>query len=139
MDYLARREHSRYELQAKLSRKEYPPDLIEETLDRLAQQDLLSDQRFAENFTRHRVNQGYGDLKIRQELRSRGVTDDLVEGALLPWQGQSLARAHKQQQKHFGELPTDIKARAKQTRYLHNRGFDFTVVREVLRELNDAK
>ncbi len=133
MDYLARREHSRQELYTKLSRKEYMSEVINETLDRLEQQDLLSDQRFAENFTRHRVNQGYGRLRIRQELRLRGVDDGLVELALQVWQGQWLERAVLQQQKHFGELPTDIKARAKQTRYLQNRGFDFEVVREVLK------
>lgn len=86
MDYLARREHSRQELYTKLSRKEYMSEVINETLDRLEQQDLLSDQRFAENFTRHRVNQGYGRLRIRQELRLRGVDDGLVELALQVWQ-----------------------------------------------------
>ena len=55
MNLLARREHSRYELRNKLKRR-YPDEVvIDEQLDRLVDERLLCDARFAEARTRFSV------------------------------------------------------------------------------------
>ena len=46
MDLLARREHSRQELLQKLQRRVEKPALLEESLDSLVMDNLLSDERF---------------------------------------------------------------------------------------------
>ncbi|MBC54174.1 MAG: hypothetical protein CMQ34_10125 [Gammaproteobacteria bacterium] len=85
MDYLARREHSRYELQCKLSEKfETPSDaLIASVLDRLEADNLLSNARFAESYVRSRVSRGYGPLYIRHQLRQRQVDAGLIDQVLV--------------------------------------------------------
>ena len=80
MDLLARREHSRYELSGKL-RDRFPeagPGLIDEVLAALEEENLLSDQRFAEEFLRMRMRRGFGWLHIRADLQSRGLNDALT-------------------------------------------------------------
>ena len=72
---LGQREHARRELERKLIRKGHPPELVARVLDYLVDHDLQSDHRFAEGFVRSRVQKGYGPVKIRQELASRGVEE----------------------------------------------------------------
>ena len=125
MDYLSRREHATQELfQKLLSKGEYEADEISEALARLAEQDLLSDERFTEAFINQRINRGSGPLKIRAELRQKGVSDAMI-GTFLDerdaqWQESALAVRIKK----FGkEKPSDLKETARQTRFLQSRGF----------------
>lgn len=84
MDYLARREHSRYELQCKLSEKFEQADdsVIASVLDKLEADNLLSDTRFAESYVRSRISRGYGPLYVRYHLRQRQVNSVLIDQAL---------------------------------------------------------
>lgn len=125
MDYLSRREHATHELfQKLLAKKEYDADDISEALKRLAEQGLLSDERFTEAFINQRLNQGYGPLKIRAELRQKGVSDAMI-GTFLDerdgiWQESALTVRIK---KYGTEQPSDLKETARQTRFLQSRGF----------------
>jgi regulatory protein len=80
MDLLARREHARVELSDKLCRK-YPEQepLFGEVLDQLEADNLLSDSRFAEAYVRYRKQKGFGPLMLQQELRIKGVAQDLID------------------------------------------------------------
>jgi regulatory protein len=75
MNYLARREHSQEELRLKLSQRGFSERLINEVIGELRDENLQSDARFAEVFTRSRVAKGYGVYRIRQELRQRGIAE----------------------------------------------------------------
>jgi regulatory protein len=79
---LGRREHSRRELEQKLARRGHPRALVTEVLDYLSEHDLQSDARYAEDFVRSRVARGYGPVKIRQELATRGVREPELESQL---------------------------------------------------------
>ena len=78
MNYLARREHSRLELEQKLVRKEFEQAEISAALDRLVEDGLLSDARFAESFVHARRQRGSGPLKIQAELKMRGVSETTI-------------------------------------------------------------
>lgn len=79
---LGQREHGHRELARKLASKGHAPVLVERVLDYLHEHDLQSDDRFAEGFVRSRVQKGYGPIKIRQELASRGVSEEAQERQL---------------------------------------------------------
>ena len=53
----------------------------------------MSDARFAESFVRVRSERGQGPLRIRAELRERGVTDVLVDEVLTDHGGVLAERA----------------------------------------------
>lgn len=92
MDYLARREHSRLELENKLA-KAFPDEqeeIIASVLDQLVRDNLLSNYRFCESFFHSRVQRGYGPRMIRFELQQRGVEpaliDEVFAEASVDWQ-----------------------------------------------------
>lgn len=128
---LARREHSLDELQKKLAQADHSDAEIEATLNWLLQHDLQSNQRFAEAFIRSRSQRGYGALRIKQEMKQRGVADDLIkttfEAAKIDW----FALAVEVRCKRFGEqMPDNFKDRAKQLRFLKYRGFTHEQITE---------
>ncbi|MEE4280282.1 MAG: regulatory protein RecX [Halieaceae bacterium] len=128
MDLLARREHSRRELQLKLT-KRFDERQVIEALDRLRDEGLQSDERFAASFTRERLLRAYGPLRVRAELRQRGVDETVIDEVLarIPAEeGRSWSDAARDAlRRRFGESPAvDIKERARRARYLYQRGFD---------------
>ena len=124
MNFLARREHSVHELTRKLVKAEFDIDDVIDTIARLTEQDLQSDQRFTENYTRYRSNRGFGSQKIRQELNERGVAVELINDALYESNIDWFTLAVTARCKRFGEQsPNDFKERAKQQRFLQSRGF----------------
>ena len=124
MDLLARREHSRRELRDKLKRRYDAPDLIDETLDRLADENLQSDQRFTESFLRQRMSRGHGPVRIRQEARQKGISDTEIRAAMEAEQPDWFTLAKETYQRKFGALPAeDIKEKARRSRFMQYRGF----------------
>ncbi len=124
LDYLARREHTRVELTRKLQKKDFEHGEIVTALDRLRDDNLQSDQRFAESYAEQRAGRGYGPLKIIQELKQRGVDDVLAEQtvAQLPVDWHALAAAVKA--KKSPTPPRDPKEKAKLQRFMWQRGFN---------------
>jgi len=134
MDYLSRREHATHELfQKLLAKEEYEASEISEVLSRLADQGLLSDERFTEAFINQRINRGSGPLKIRAELRQKGVSDSSIENFLdehdVMWQESALAVRIR---KYGDQAPSDVKDKARQSRFLQSRGFSSEQIRYAL-------
>ena len=131
MDYLSRREHATQELfQKLLAKQEYEADEISEVLSRLAEQGLLSDERFTEAFINQRLNRGSGPLKIRAELRQKGVSDAMIETFLNQHNGSWPESALAVRIKKYGlERPIDLKETARQTRFLQSRGYSSEHIR----------
>ncbi len=124
MDLLARREHSVYELTRKLKQRDFENDEIDAAIAALQQDNLQSDSRFIESIVNYRINAGFGPIKIRYELRQKGVSEGLVDdyfsGLDIDWQSIMAG----QRIKKFGDsLPVDYKEKMKQARFLQNRGF----------------
>jgi regulatory protein len=131
---LARREHSRAELRRKLTHKGHESDAVDEALDRLVAERYQSDARFVESFVRHRIQQGYGPVRIAGELRERGVEEADAQAGLgaaeVDWQSLARDTAHRR----FGDAPAgDAREWAKRARFLQYRGFPADMVRRALR------
>ena len=124
LDFLARREHSEQELRHKLKARDHDSEAIETVLRQLRDERLQSDERFTESYVHHRFNAGIGPLKIRYELRQKGIDDLLVDSYLEPLADEWEPMMRQQRARKFGEtLPSDYAARMKQARFLQNRGF----------------
>jgi len=124
MDFLARREHSEQELRQKLNARNDDAEAVEAVLHQLRGERLQSDERFTESYVHHRFNAGIGPLKIRYELRQKGIDDLLVDSFLEPLADEWEPMMRQQRVRKFGEtLPADYVARMKQARFLQNRGF----------------
>lgn len=124
MDYLARREHSRLELRRKLKKRFDDDELVEQQLERLVEENLQSDARYAESFVRQRFNRGHGPLRIRQEMRQRGVPDGDIQQALESENFDWFASARSVLARKYGDAPAvELKQKAKRSRFMQYRGF----------------
>ena len=124
MDLLARREHSYAELLRKLQLRGATRDMAEIELDRLQEEGLLSDERFCEAYVHARSQRGYGPLRLREELRQRGVAESLIERELQSTERDWSALARGVFTKRFPEgSATDVRERARQQRFMQYRGF----------------
>jgi regulatory protein len=133
MDLLARREHSRLELEQKLAARNFDPELVRAVLDELEQEGLLSAERFAESFVASRYAKGQGPYRIRRELAERGVesASGVIDDRRFDW--DALARATRV--KRFGAAPpADIRDKARQVRFLEYRGFGHEQIKRALEE-----
>jgi regulatory protein len=134
LDLLARREHSAGELRRKLQERGYDSTAVEAVLSSLEGQKLLSDGRFVQEFVAARVRRGSGPMKIREELRGRGVAGELVDQALAGLKAGWNEAAAMARRKRFGaELPGDMQERARQARFLQQRGFSMEDIRKALK------
>lgn len=133
---LARREHSANELAQKLNAKGFNPDEVQEALAACERMGLQSDQRFAESYSRSRIRQGYGPLKISQELKSRGLDSSLIHQQLRQeqhnWHDHAVAVCHK---KCKQSTTLSLNERQKLQRFLLYRGFSSDVINRVMRDL----
>jgi regulatory protein len=136
--YLGRREYALEELRRKLLQRGVADELAEAVVAELAEQNLVSDERYAEAWARHRVQKGYGPARIRAELRGRGVDDGTIAAALTPFDEQwhELARAWAER-RHRGAL--DEKARARLYRAGMNRGFSHDQVMRAIDHLRSLQ
>jgi SOS response regulatory protein OraA/RecX len=79
---LGHRERTRHELQERLEREGLSAEPVADVLDRLSEVGALSDERYAEWFTRSKVGAGWGRPRIEHALRQKGVADDLAQSFL---------------------------------------------------------
>jgi len=133
MNLLARREHSRLELVRKLQARVEDRTLLDEALDRLIDDKLLDDERFCEAFVRMRANGGYGPVRVRSELKEKGVSDELAAQYMALHETDWFEQVHVVFEKKYGLNPeTDAKNRARQQRFLAQRGYSFEQIKLAL-------
>jgi len=139
MNLLARREHSFHELLQKLVEK-FPDlavaDLIVPVLHGLQDENLQSDQRFAQSYVRYRSSRGFGPLKIAAELYSRKLTKELLKSALYEtgpdW--ELLCTEALQRKFKIITKPT-ADERLRWQRFLLQRGFDLEQIGSTIKML----
>lgn len=128
---LARRDYSRSELARKLAGESNASHQLEDTLDTLSAQGLLSDSRYALSRS-HSRSKTLGNARLAGELRAKGVADELVSAALASIEDE-LSRAQRIWQRKFGQWPTTVEEYARQARFLAARGFARETIRQLLR------
>ena len=119
---LGRREYSIVELGNRIRQKWPEAEDVGELVGQLAGENLVSDERYAEAFTRSRVQRHQGPLKIRAAMRGKGVPDPIIAMAMESEADNWLELARNWLQKqHPGQL--SFKDKQKYYRRLVNRGF----------------
>lgn len=127
---LAMREHSVKEISKKLFDKTEDSDgaevsaMIYAVIDDLVEKKYLSDERFAEVYVRSRMNRGFGPIKIKAELRNKGVSNNLIQDYLVESAGVWFDNAKLQYQKKYAAAPIiDYNDWTKRARFMQSRGF----------------
>lgn len=131
---LARREHGAIELADKLKQKGFGSAEIKETLKRCQELDLQNEERFVEMYSRTRINQGYGPLKITQDLSSKGVDKELIKCVLQQEEDNWLSYAlDVWRKKNNGRSDLSFSEMQKQQRFLLYRGFGMDIISAIFK------
>jgi regulatory protein len=131
LDALARREHSRLELQRKLNPHAEDPETLNILLDDFEQRGWLSDARYAEQRA-HASQSRYGSRKVEHELRQQGVAESLISATLGNLKANEFERALQVWLKKYGTPASTPKERNQQMRFLQSRGFEMEVIYRVV-------
>ena len=132
LGYLARREHSRLELERKLKPYAQTPEELSSVLDTLEQRGFLSAKRMMEQVIHMRKTK-FGSLRIVHELREKGIAENLIAAALPNIKETEQDNAREVWRKKFSVMPANAKELGRQMRFLLGRGFTPEVIRQVLR------
>ncbi len=137
LDLLSRREHSVYELKQKLeSRLKDQKEVIEQTIQKLKDQNLLSDVRFATAVIKQKSSQGYGPKYIEMYLRSRNVpsSDYNFDSHDIDWQ----KICEYQISKKLRSSEISHREKEKISRFLSNRGFNYEIIKSAFNNLSNG-
>ena len=125
---LARREHSRRELERKLAPRAESQEALESLLDSLEQKKQLSNERFAAERARSMARK-FGAARIRQDLKTKGVSAELVDGVSAEG---DLERARAILERKYRTPLATREERAKRMRFLQSRGFSSEIIHQLL-------
>ena len=132
---MTRREHSVKELHQKLTARGFKADAVSQLLVQLKNEGLQSDHRFTDSFVDSRIQKGHGLLRIKRELKSRGIADEIVETCLINKDENWLHNLKNVREKRFGkDMPSNYKEQARQSRFLQYRGFSTDQIRRLFQQ-----
>ena len=123
----------------KLKTFEIPEEEKAKILDYLLDNRFVNDERFVKSFVRGKVNQsGWGVNKIRFHLIQKGIDKDIIEEAL----GQTDEEAYRQRlieilktKAKTVKADSDFEKKRKLAAYAMQKGFEGSLVWEVLKDL----
>lgn len=134
---LSYRPRSIHEIKTRLQRLPASPELIQQVIDNLIDQDLLNDQTFASWWVEQRtISNPKGNLAIQSELKQKGLDRSLIQSILLDRQ-QELELAKTVALKKLStitHLPL-LTQKQKLITLLRTRGFSFATIYSVIDDL----
>lgn len=137
--FVVSRPHSEREVNLWFKRKKVSPEQSKGAFARLKKLGLVDDEKFASWWIEQRtVFRPKPKQVLRQELRARGITDEVFENAFVDTETISdLEIAKKITEKRWQRLKVLPKKAAKQKllQYLAGRGFSYEVARQAIDEV----
>lgn len=136
LHYLSYRPRSIDEVARHLARKQFPEDVIAETISRLERVGLLDDAAFARFWVENRASfRPRGVFALRHELRRKGVADKAINLAIRDIdEHEGAYRAAQAQARRLSGADRDT-FRRRLGGYLSRRGFSYAIVRDTIDRL----
>ncbi|MCF5841195.1 regulatory protein RecX [Aeromonas veronii] len=140
MRSLARRESAESELARRLRQQGYQEEVIEAVVDYCRGYNWVNDERYGAMAVRAGAAKGHGPLKIRFDLRRKGLNDGQIDAAFeqpeLDW--FELAFELLERRAKIADL-ADFKLRMKWLKYLLGRGFTQDQARYAISALQERE
>lgn len=133
---LTSRDHSCAELAAKMRKKGFSPQDIQQALSTCHRLGYLNDRRYAANLAANQKSKGYGPAKLRALLYGKGLNDKIVkftiEENFSPGEQRKAAITALNKKLRLGKIQHQRDLRQKLWRYLRSRGFSNDIIAELL-------
>ena len=138
--YCAYQDRCHKEVTTKLRSWGLISDAIDLLIGELIQFNFLNEERYARSFARGKFRiKKWGRMKIRMELKKRDIYFKCIDFAMEEIDDKAYFETLKEVLQKKNELEKEkdpYKRKAKLTRYLVSRGFEYDLIREALEELD---
>ena len=120
LKFLSYKARTHKEVEEKLKDETYTDDVIEKVMDMLVKYNYINDHEYTKAYVRSKKN--YGELKIKFELKNRGIKESLITEVLADYnQRERIVALFQKKLKGDTELCHKEKKRAFD--YVARRGF----------------
>lgn len=136
------RDRSFIEIKRRLIRSEFPEDIVEEVIEQLSGCGLLDDEKFSRDWVNSRTAaKPMGRSRLAWELRSKGIDQTTVEGALENLDEDAefelaLSIARKKIDKKNSD---DSNLKSRLSSFLARRGFSWEIINRVIDEVSVSR
>lgn len=142
--HLARRDMTEKQVKEKLVKKGiFPPDVIQEMINKCIENNWLNDERYAENFTRSKQEyQKLGKNAIRMELIKKGIDSETASDAVsqINTEEERERAVALVQSKLYSTRNLDKQKRINRLLgLLARKGYSANIAYDVIREVLDAE
>jgi regulatory protein len=137
--YLSRRALTERQLREKLEKKEYSPEIIDETLEYVKELGYIDDRDYAQRYAKDAVElKRHGVSRIRMDLRKKGICPQDIDEALqeLSLDTSDALRSLIEEKSAALDLK-DKKHRVRLVNFLLRRGYKFDEINSALREMEE--
>ena len=139
LNLLAARPYSTRALHRKLVQKEYSAHEVKEAVDRLLENGLLNDARYAEQYARSKIlSTGASKRRLQQDLYRKGIKGDVATEAIASVMDQEevdpaavIERVAKKKLAQLGDLEPVV-LRRRLFAFLARRGYDVDEIKRVV-------
>ncbi|MCE0494209.1 recombination regulator RecX [Vibrio salinus] len=133
LQLLSRRDYGEQELHRKLAGKGFSENEIGEVLAYCHDLGYIDDIKFAQSQIRQHISKGQGEIRIRQELKQKSVSETDIDMAFQDFDTDWYELARISAMKKYRVLETvEPKEYARRVRFLQYRGFDFEQIQYAL-------
>ena len=135
---LDRSDRTRHQIADALRRKGYVPPVIDAVTERLKDNRLIDDARFARRMAETSSGGATGVYALKRKMKAKGICDEDIEAAVAgldaDQQAEAALRAARPLLRKYEGLPPR-QARAKLSQALARRGFGWEAVERAVEEL----
>ncbi len=140
---LSARASSRAVLAGKLKNKGFSGKLIAKALDECERLNVLNDREFTASYIRTLRARGYGERRIRNTIRQKGISKEIIDELLSPENSDDDNTEKERAEKVFNAKLKLLKnendprkKREKLCRHMASRGFQADIIYELLRSIS---
>ncbi len=138
---LTRRDHGEAELRRKMTGRGFPPDSVDDIIDRLKRSGYLDDAKFARRWAESAVRNGKGyGFRLRFELSRRGIAEEIAsevaEQIRAEYDEEEIITSLVARKfPGFVQQSADARQKSRVVGYLQRRGFSLTTILQVFRHM----
>lgn len=122
--YLKYRERSKHEIEEKLRSEGFDIEVIEDTVEKLSEKNILNDNRFTRMYIEDSIRiKKRGPHRISRELKKLGIEDYLIRDALKEFRNDFLETLGAVIGNYTSDKKMDKKELLKLKRKLYRKGF----------------
>lgn len=133
--YIGANLKTKKQLRDYLKKKEYNPQTIDFVIAKMEEYDYLNDENFAKAYILT-YGKKYGKLKLKSELKLKGVSDKIIDEYLVDFQSDGIDAVAI---KYLKNKERTYENYQKLSRFLYSRGYEFDDINSCINRLKGDK